>query len=393
MSETDCITRLTESFHSSLTSDATSTWSKIVAALAKTAAETTDAELISVALIDHRQAAAHICVTGSTLEKHRSECLNAAVRAWTPEQHAKWLSKLGSAPISEFESLVIANTVRYSAGLLYLLNDDHQTSMQKSIPSLCGLAASIFEQTDQLISLRTQFEQAKLESLAEFAAGAGHEINNPIATISGRVQLLLQQEPDPARKQALTTIGGQALRIRDMIGDLMLYGRPPAGDPERIGLRSVLENVVEQLNLHQLCRLHASLDETVHLWADRGQLTIVVSEILRNSLNAADGDLTINISVEQRKLSQTNGLQIRIQDDGKGLTAMEREHLFDPFYSGRQAGRGLGFGLSKCWRIVKNHRGTIQALPNEGKGLTLEIWWPTEPVSDSASAPPSESDS
>ena len=71
-------------------------------------------------------------------------------------------------------------------------------------------------------------DAAKLEALAEFAAGAGHEINNPLATIIGRAQLLLKDERDPQRRQMLLAIGAQAYRIRDMIGDAMLFGRPPS---------------------------------------------------------------------------------------------------------------------------------------------------------------------
>ena len=77
------------------------------------------------------------------------------------------------------------------------------------------------------ISTSDAFLRAKLEALAEFAAGAGHEINNPVATIVGRAELLLKGETNPERRQALLTIGAQALRIRDMIGDLMVFARPP----------------------------------------------------------------------------------------------------------------------------------------------------------------------
>ncbi|PWG73888.1 hypothetical protein DF186_20725, partial [Enterococcus hirae] len=76
----------------------------------------------------------------------------------------------------------------------------------------------------------------KLEAMAEFAAGAGHEINNPVATIVGRVQMLLKTEMDPERRQSLATIGGQAYRVRDMIGDAMLFARPPAPRPEVLPL-------------------------------------------------------------------------------------------------------------------------------------------------------------
>jgi signal transduction histidine kinase len=65
-----------------------------------------------------------------------------------------------------------------------------------------------------------------------------------------------------------------------------------------------------------------------------------------------------------------------ISDNGPGLSAGDREHLFDLFYSGRQAGRGLGFGLSKAWRIVTLHGGTIEVASPAAGGVTLTVSWP-----------------
>ena len=78
-----------------------------------------------------------------------------------------------------------------------------------------------------LASFTERLEQEKLESLAEFAAGAGHEINNPLAVISGRAQLFLRHEKDPERRRELAVINTQARRVHEMIADLMLFARPP----------------------------------------------------------------------------------------------------------------------------------------------------------------------
>ena len=98
------------------------------------------------------------------------------------------------------------------------------------------------------ISTTDPLLRAKLEALAEFAAGAGHEINNPVATIAGRAELLLRNETQPERRQALLTIGAQALRIRDMIGDLMLFARPPKPEPQLLNLAQV---VAEERSAHR----------------------------------------------------------------------------------------------------------------------------------------------
>ncbi|MCA9018532.1 MAG: HAMP domain-containing histidine kinase [Planctomycetaceae bacterium] len=225
----------------------------------------------------------------------------------------------------------------------------------------------------------------KLEAMAEFAAGAGHEINNPVATIAGRVQMLLKQETDPERRQSLATIGGQAYRIRDMIGDAMLFGRPPAPHPTAVNLSKAVDDV--QQSLSEAIRssgvlLTVDLPGTNCLWADETQLKVVISNLISNCLNVLDVGGQIWISAEETTVAAVPMLHLQIRDNGPGLSEQEQEHLFDPFYSARQAGRGLGFGLSKCWRIVDLHGGQIEAEASPGRGVTFHLFWPLNPSED-----------
>ncbi|HCK52298.1 MAG TPA: hypothetical protein DIC23_03705 [Planctomycetaceae bacterium] len=214
----------------------------------------------------------------------------------------------------------------------------------------------------------------RLESLAEFAAGAGHELNNPVATIVGRVQLLLRDEADPARRQALETIAGQAYRIRDMISDVMVFARPPAAEPCEVELVASVQDVVQGV-----CDGHASRegrvrvvdDGPVTILADPAQVSVVVAELLTNALEAdtQGGEVLVSITGD-------GPVVLEVRDRGPGLDAKSRRHLFDPFFSGRQAGRGLGFGLPKCWRIVNLQGGRIEVEPNEPSGLCVRVSWP-----------------
>ncbi len=229
------------------------------------------------------------------------------------------------------------------------------------------------------ISTSDAFLRAKLEALAEFAAGAGHEINNPVATIVGRAELLLKGESNPERRQALLTIGAQALRIRDMIGDLMVFARPPKPEPKSLNLVEVVDDVVrkldESLRGKSLTVVRAG-ESSVPILADPIQLRVVISNLLLNSLNASASGGSITVECSRREADMGRSAMLVVRDRGVGLSAIEREHLFDPFFSGRQAGRGLGFGLCKCWRIVELHGGQIDCDSSPENGTTFRVTWP-----------------
>ncbi|WP_196349449.1 sensor histidine kinase [Planctopirus limnophila] len=241
-------------------------------------------------------------------------------------------------------------------------------------------------------------DASRLEALAEFAAGAGHEINNPLATILGRVQLLLPGESHPDRRKHLETIMSQTLRIRDMIGDLMLFARPPAPQRALVDVKQLVETVcLKQKPEIQIagCELEftSELLETTPeghsetgkflAFIDRHQLSIVVAELLRNARQAMKengGVIRVYLSRITDGLPQ---LQLIVADTGRGFSALDQQHAFDPFYSGRQAGRGIGFGLCKVWQIVRQHHGTI-AIDSQPEGptsitITIPVEEPMEP--------------
>lgn len=229
------------------------------------------------------------------------------------------------------------------------------------------------------ISTSDPFLQAKLEALAEFAAGAGHEINNPVATIVGRAELLLKGETNPERRQALLTIGAQSLRIRDMIGDLMLFARPPKPELQSLNLVEVADGVLRKLDETLRAKslsVVRQVQSVVPIVADPVQLRIVISNLLLNSVNASAVGGSISVSCSSLEADSRRSAVFTVKDRGVGLSAVERKHLFDPFFSGRQAGRGLGFGLCKCWRIVEQHGGQIDCDSSEDDGTTFRVTWP-----------------
>ncbi len=243
------------------------------------------------------------------------------------------------------------------------MNDDHQNHQGEKIKTC-------------------QPDGDRLAALIEFAAAAGHEINNPLAVILGRAQLLLNREKDEAKRQSLETIAGQAMRIRDMIGDIMLFADPPPPSRQMIDVSHVIPKLVEKVTgalQHQsnrvLPQLSIDLPEQLELNADVNQFQIVISELLRNALHPSTEASQVLLRIDDEP--DDSSVVITVRDNGRGLTEQEAAHLFDPFYSGRQAGRGLGFGLCKVWRIVKMHQGTIAVEDNDSEaGISVRINWP-----------------
>lgn len=219
-------------------------------------------------------------------------------------------------------------------------------------------------------------EYEKLEAMAELAAGAGHEINNPLAIIAGRAQLFLEDETDPERRREAAVIVAQVKRAHEMIADLRLFARPPRPEPQQFDLTALVESLVAESapaaaeRSIELVRTGQSGPLIVEL--DPVQIRVAVQAVVRNALEAIGRNGRVEIGLEADEASVT----IRVADNGPGIAAEDRRHIFDPFFSARQAGRGLGMGLSKCWRIVANHKGEIQVESQAGRGAAFTVRLP-----------------
>jgi two-component system, NtrC family, sensor kinase len=211
-----------------------------------------------------------------------------------------------------------------------------------------------------------QVQAAKLAAVVEFAAGASHEINNPLAVISGQSQYLLKRETDGGRRQALESIIRQTGRIHNILTDLMYFARPPAPRPERVELGQMLREIATAVG-----PLAGERDIAVEvgglagpLWidADRKHLAIAIAALVRNGVEAAPPGGWVRVTSTFRP----HRLDLIVDDNGPGPDERARAHLFDPFYSGRAAGRGRGLGLPAAWRLAREHGGDVRYVPVTG---------------------------
>jgi len=244
-------------------------------------------------------------------------------------------------------------------------------------------------------------EQVQRRRFAQFAYGLTHEINNPLANITGRADLLLRESSDPRHQKSLRTIIDSAMRAHEMLAEMMLAIQRPSLRLEPMDLRKRLNtwflSLVDHMADRNLEWLNSIDDDSLWCQCDWGPLSEALATGVRNAVDACQGGDTIEIVAQRvealtdpesvngdsasnaaRMDSGLGSLEIRIAiiDNGPGLTPDAQRLAWDVYYSGREAGRGLGIGLSKLQRIVEGHRGRVWIDSKLGQGCSLEIRLP-----------------
>ncbi|HZZ71285.1 MAG TPA: HAMP domain-containing sensor histidine kinase [Pirellulales bacterium] len=246
------------------------------------------------------------------------------------------------------------------------------------------LAEKIRELEQAPREFERRLEQLKLEALKNFAYGAGHELNNPLANIATRAQLLLKDETHPERRRRLAAINAQAFRGHEMISDLMLFARPPKLVRRNVNLPAVVEELLTKLAPEAAAQeIALALVPPDAAWrageisVDPVQLAVALRAILINGIEAVGhgGRIELEIRAAQGP-DQREFAEMVVRDSGPGIPPEIRPHIFDPFFSGREAGRGLGFGLCKAWRIITDHGGWIEVRSAPAHGSEFVIGLP-----------------
>ncbi len=262
-------------------------------------------------------------------------------------------------------------------------------------PSIAWLATDLhpsYQLMEMLIRLKQwrrldegfnqELRRAKLTALKEFAYGASHELNNPLANIAMRAQALLSEETHVEKRRKLATIVHQAFRAHEMIADLMLFVQPPKPEKKRVAVTTLVQEVFNQLKSlaeeqGTEVRYCSSVPEHLEIHADPRQLSVALQTVCTNALEAIGAGGWIEIELTERSDSPLGrrGVEIAVRDSGPGISEKALRHAFDPYFSGREAGRGLGLGLSKCWSILEQHGGKVE-LQNAPQGAVVRLVLP-----------------
>ena len=235
------------------------------------------------------------------------------------------------------------------------------------------LAEANRELTEAQDSLLHHQSMAKL---GEMAAGAAHEMNNPLAVISGRAQLLSMKLEKGSREQAdATLVFEQAQKLSDLITALHLFAEPPRPVTKPVTLQEVMTraiNLVRGVLPDAPAVRFTPPADLPTLRTDQAHLASVMAELI---INAHESESSQSIQVVAQVDPLDDRFIIKVIDKGKGMDAHTLAHAFDPFFSAKQAGRKPGLGLAKAQRLIEGLGGRIEmvSLLDEGTTATVEL--------------------
>jgi signal transduction histidine kinase/ActR/RegA family two-component response regulator len=228
-------------------------------------------------------------------------------------------------------------------------------------------------------ALRQLFHFERLASVGRLAAGAAHEINNPLAVISGKAQLLMMSESDKTKIEALNAIIDQSMRISKIISDLMGYARPAEPEVTDNHPRAMIENALymakHRLPDHQVETMIEVSEEVEVLKVDARQIEQVLVNLFVNAIQAMNG--IGKLIVRAHGEEGTGMVAIQVTDTGPGIPPDDLNRIFDPFFTTKREGEGTGLGLAVSHRIIESHGGRMTVNSRLGEGTTFTVQLPS----------------
>lgn len=221
--------------------------------------------------------------------------------------------------------------------------------------------------------------QQTLAGLAEMAAGAAHELNNPLAVISGRAQLLADSETDENKKQMLAQIRERTGEISQIVTDLLAFARPTAPRKRSVSIEELVAKAVEitcrQCGLRSMEIEIAGDAKQSAVYVDVHQVTQSVSFILANALQSYKGG-SGPVWVECAESLDEHAVSVAIRDAGCGMDAATLAKATEPFFSSHPAGRRRGMGLAHAQRLLTLNGGNLTIISEPDKGTTVTVTLP-----------------
>ena len=215
----------------------------------------------------------------------------------------------------------------------------------------------------------------KMAVMGEMAAGMAHEIKNPLASITGSIQLLKEDIPyHPAHDRLMHIILREADRLSSLVNDFLLFSRPPAGKSATIGLETTLQEIVDLFENDCACGPQVEIRQRyvpgIRVEMDPHHLRQIIWNLLLNAVEAIDppGAITVTTIKERH-----NRISISIADTGCGIAADRLQSIFDPFFTSKPDGTGLGLSIAHSLLEAYGSRFDVESRPGSGTRFIFRL--------------------
>ena len=224
---------------------------------------------------------------------------------------------------------------------------------------------------------------ARLVAVGELAAGVAHELNNPLTTVAGFVELVLDDlPPDSPHYSDLELVLKESRRAKDVVRQLLDFSHPRDEIQVQTDLNTLIADVVSLVrHLLHTSGINLKTDlqpDLPRIRANRDQIKQVLLNLVHNAIQAMPRGGTLSLQTQSLRRDDIPGVVMRARDTGQGIPPENIERLFEPFFTTRPPGQGTGLGLSVSYGIITNHGGVIEVESSLGNGSQFSIWLPLE---------------
>ncbi len=310
---------------------------------------------------------------------------NNPIRKWVAVTDSNWDAsilawlqniKVELDDVWESQTIIVVEREQFEAeGTKYVIQitiapliDDHGSTYQA--------VALIQDITDVKILESELIHGAKMASIGAMATGVAHEVGNPLASISTRLQLMQVDDSSEFLQESIPLLQNEIARIERIVHGISQFGRPSPNDWEPFSVNKIVQESIEIIKYHDLAstfKIDLDLDSTLpDIIIVRDQLKQAILNLLLNALESETDKKEISI---QSYRSDRN-IIIKIRDYGKGISSGAREKIFEPFFTTKNSGSGLGLFI--VHQIIQAHSGLIEVESEPGQGTVFMVTLPVQ---------------
>ncbi|RJS58882.1 ATP-binding protein [Bacillus sp. PK3_68] len=285
-----------------------------------------------------------------------------------PESHA-------DEKQSYYEKAWNGSIINYEGNLngFYYLTSLTPVIINSRVIEVNGTAIEITEHRKNTLKIQ---ELEKLSLIGELAAGVAHEIRNPLTCVTGFAQMIKELSSDKTIDSYMDIVLRELNRINAIVNEFIFIAKPKENMKTReVDIKALVSHVVEFMKpqatlkgIHLIKSIH--FDQTFTIQCDPNQITQVLMNLIQNAIEATTDPATQEIVISLKNMHDES-VSIEIIDKGSGISQERQKRLFEPFYTTKEKGTGLG--LMMCRRIIENHSGTIEIHSQLGEGTTVII--------------------